>query len=140
MRACPDGRSRPWRPPRAWRSYVSLPPPRAEAAPVVSLRLVAYGDGDSLDHFVRPAKYGLRDRQADRLGSLEVDDQLDLVEALHRQLRRVRAQEHPVHIRRRQPAYRVEVHAVPEEPSLVHAVPLVEHGGQLSRYRFFGNE
>ena len=31
----------------------------------------------SFDHLIGPTEYRLRDRQAERLGGLEVDDQLD---------------------------------------------------------------
>jgi len=34
--------------------------------------------GDLLDNFVRPQQQRLRDRQAERLGSLEVDDEFEL--------------------------------------------------------------
>src|SRR5262245_3680686 len=56
--------------------------------------------GSSLDNFVRPREYRLRDRQAERLGGLEVDDQLEFRGLLDREIGRVRSSEKPVHIRR----------------------------------------
>ena len=40
----------------------------------------------SLDHLVRPRQHVRRNRQADLLGSLQVDDQLELRGLLHREI------------------------------------------------------
>ena len=44
----------------------------------------------SLDHLIRPLQERRRDRQAERLGRLEVDDQLILGRRLHGQIGQVR--------------------------------------------------
>src|SRR5437764_11667310 len=50
---------------------------------------------DLLDHFVGTAEQRQREREAERLGGLEIDEQLDLRGLLHRQVRRLLALEYP---------------------------------------------
>src|SRR5881628_887952 len=56
----------------------------------ISRRIFA---GRSLDNLVRPQQHRLRDGQAERLGGLQIDDQLELRGLLDRQVRRLRALE-----------------------------------------------
>src|SRR5262245_55640239 len=51
-----------------------------------------------MDHFVRPREYRRRDGEAERLGGLRVDDQLELRGFLHRQVGWVRPLENFVHV------------------------------------------
>ena len=45
------------------------------------------GNLKSLDHSVRPRQHVRRNRQADLLGSFEIDDELELLWLLHRKIR-----------------------------------------------------
>jgi len=52
----------------------------------------------SFDHLVRPVQHGLRNREADLLRGLEIDDKLELHRLLHGQVSRLRAFEDLVHV------------------------------------------
>ena len=54
----------------------------------LSTRGSASGIAPSLDHLIRPQQQRRRDRQAEGLGGLEVDDQLELRGLLDREARR----------------------------------------------------
>src|SRR6185295_18285009 len=54
----------------------------------------------SLDHLIRPLEERLGDRQAEGLGGLEVDDQLELGGLLDREIARLRVLEDLVHVGR----------------------------------------
>ena len=49
------------------------------------------GNRQSLNDFVRPVQHRLRNRQADLLGCLEIDHELELCWLLHREVRRLGA-------------------------------------------------
>jgi hypothetical protein len=51
----------------------------------------AYTGGRSLDDLIRPGQQRRRDRETERLGGLEVDDELELGGLLNRQIRRLGA-------------------------------------------------
>src|SRR5881397_2132666 len=52
------------------------------------------------DHLIRPQQQRGRDREAEGLGGLEVDDQLELGRLLERQICRIRALQDPIHVAR----------------------------------------
>src|SRR5437016_13439184 len=79
----------------------------------------------SLNYFIRPVQYRLRNRQPDLLGGLEVDDQLELLRLLDRQFGGLSAFQNLVHIRSRAPVQVGEVHAVGHEPPGFHIFWLV---------------
>ena len=56
------------------------------------------GNPKSLDHLIRPIQHRLRDRQADLLGRLEIDHQLELRRLLDRQIGRLGSLQDFVHV------------------------------------------
>ena len=75
---------------------------RTLSALYIGERLLSATSGRSqtlLNHLIRPRQYRLRDRQAERLGGLEIDHQLEFRGLLHRQVGRLGALDYPVHIR-----------------------------------------
>jgi hypothetical protein len=63
-----------------------------------SQELAALVEHALLDELICPDQHRLRDREAERLGGLEVDDQLELRGLLHWKIRRLCAPEDSVHI------------------------------------------
>src|SRR6266699_1767403 len=72
---------------------------RSTAYPVSCIR-VRSAHGNSLDHLVGAGKHSCRHVEAERLGSLEVDDQLKLGGLLDRQVARLRSLENLIHVGR----------------------------------------
>src|SRR6266481_5492443 len=89
----------------------------------------------SLDHGVRPPKYRLRDRQAEGLGGLEVDDQLELRRLLDGQVRGVGAFEDLVDVGRGAAIQISIVRSIGHKAPGIDILPKLEHGRQpvLSR-------
>src|SRR5207245_2452959 len=58
-------------------------------------RVGRVGRARLLDDLIRPQQHRLWDRQADRLGGFEIDDQLELRRLLHGQISRTSALENP---------------------------------------------
>src|SRR5262249_56018968 len=81
---------------RSARPYLPVAPPRRAArrggsrSDCPRMRV-----GRSLDHLIRPRQQRRRDRQAERLGGLEVDDQLELGRLLDWEIGRVRTLANP---------------------------------------------
>src|SRR5439155_27187693 len=89
----------------------------------------------SLNYFIRPVQYRLRNRQPDLLGGLEVDDQLELCRLLHRQIGGLSAFQNLVHIRSRAPVQVNNAHAVAHKPSVFHILRRGVHRRQPVFYR-----
>src|SRR5437879_3394830 len=98
----------------------------------------------SLDNFVRPLQQGRRNRQAEGLGGLEVDDQLESRGLLDWQLARLRASENLVRIDGTAAEEIVVVRAVAHQATRLYVVPHREHrwqpvlGGPLGQALSFG--
>src|SRR6266487_1233978 len=88
----------------------------AESFPLRPTRLHGVGEAHHLlDHLVRPRQHRLRDRQAESLGGLEVDDQLVLDRRLHRKVGRLRTLEDEIDIASRAPKIIGQVNSVGQE-------------------------
>jgi hypothetical protein len=72
---------------------------RAESLGVLAGRCSGFAASASLDDLVRPRQQRRRDREAERLGGLEVDHELELGGLLDGQIARLRALEDLVDIR-----------------------------------------
>src|SRR5258708_14039007 len=73
-----------------------------------------------LDHRIRPLQERRRDRQAERLGGLEVDDQLELGRLLDGEISRLGPLENLVDIEGGPPIVVRHVDAVRHEPAIIH--------------------
>src|SRR5262249_53383851 len=104
-----------------------------------SPRWSARGAGGSLDHLIRPRQQRGRDRQPEGLGSLEVDDQLELRGLLDGQVARLGTFQNLVHIRGGAPVQVGNVHAVRHKPPSLYKIALVVHDGKPLLYRKFCN-
>src|SRR5215467_3742096 len=77
----------------------------------------------SLNHLVGPAEQRLWNREAQGLGALEVDDQLELGGLLHRQIARLGALPDLVDEDRRAPPYVVDVRPIGDQPACLNVLP-----------------
>ena len=59
--------------------------------------MMVAGGGRLLDHLVRPPQQGVRDRQPARLGSLEVDNEIELRRLLNGEVARFGALQDLIH-------------------------------------------
>src|SRR4030095_4996282 len=83
-----------------------------------------------LDHLIRPRQQRRRDRQAERLGGLEVDDQLELGGLLDRKVSRLRPLENAIDIARHAPVHVREAYAVGHEAAVADVFSELVHGRQ----------
>src|SRR5262249_50284528 len=97
-------------------TYCRRPQPRRRAA--------------LLDDLVRPHLQRLRNRQTKRLGSLEVDEELELGGLLDRKIARLRALENLVHISGGVPKQVGKIRSVGHETSCIDDLPLWVHHRQ----------
>src|SRR6266511_3953053 len=88
-----------------------------------------------LNDLVRPRQHRLGDGKVKELGGLEVDDEVEPVELLNRQISRVGAQENALDLLGRESADGVGAHAVARQGSLGYASGVLEHGRQPLRPR-----
>src|SRR5262249_28620211 len=72
------------------------------------------------DHLIRPRQHIRRNCQADLLRGLEIDDQLELLRLLDREISGLCAFQNLVHIRSSAPEQIVNVWAVGHEPPVFH--------------------
>src|SRR5260370_30824155 len=93
----------------------------------------------SPDHFIRAYKYRLRDGDTERLGGLEVDDEVEPVDLLDRQGSGIGAQEDALDVLGREAADRVVAHAVTGKRPLGDALLVIEHRWQLLCPRGFND-
>ena len=73
--------------------------------------------GPSLDHVIRPLQERRRDREAERLGGLEVDDQLELTGLLDGEVARLRALQDLVHVSDCPRVHAGQVRAIRDKPA-----------------------
>src|SRR5712691_2020429 len=85
--------------------------------------------GRSLNHFIRTCQNRRRQRQAEGLGGLHVDDQLELRWLLDWQVAWLRSFENLVHVCGGVPVHRGEIRRVGDESAGRHVVPVMEHRG-----------
>src|SRR6266702_4795932 len=99
---------------RSWgKCAIAFPSPTASASKgPAGLTLEPFS---WLDHLVRPRQHRLRDRQAESLGGLEVDDQLVLDRRLHRKVGWLRTLEDEIDIASRAPKIIGQVNSVGQE-------------------------
>src|SRR5262245_26120128 len=88
-----------------------------------------------LDDPIRLREHLRRNRQADLLGRLEIDDQLELRRLLDRNIARLGTFQNLVHIRGSAPAQVGNVHAVKHEPPGFSEIVLVVHDGEPVLHR-----
>ena len=84
----------------------------------------------SFDDLVDAQQERFRDREAERLRGLEVDDQLELARLLHRQVGGLRALQDPVHVGGAAPKQVGQARAVGHEAAGNHVLPRLEHARQ----------
>jgi hypothetical protein len=85
-----------------------------------------------LDHLIRPLQEGGRDGQAERLRSLEVDDQLELLGLLDGQVGGIGAPDNPVHVAPDAPIEIRLMCPVGHKATGVYMSPHAVHGGQTA--------
>src|SRR5437899_1495427 len=83
-----------------------------------------------LDHLIRSQQESLRNRQTERLGCFEVDDQLELGGLLDRQITGASAAKDLVDERRRLPELRWQVRPVRNQAAALDVIPEGKHHGQ----------
>src|SRR6266540_4482209 len=81
----------------------------------------------SFDDLVGTGQHRLRNRQPDRLGGFEIDDQLELRRLLHGKVCRLRALEDLVHVDGRALVDILAVRVVAHQAAGLHEVPSLEH-------------
>ena len=75
---------------------------------------------------IRPQQHGPWDRQPERLGGLEIDDQLELRRLLDRQVARLGTPQDPVDVRRRPTLQVGEVAPIGHQTAILRKFPFVE--------------
>src|SRR5450631_2358803 len=88
--------------------------------------------GPSLNHFVGAQQYRLRNREAERLRCLEVDDKVELGRLLDRQVGRIGALENLVHIASGATEKVSKVRSIGHQAPEFHLLPIREHAWQPS--------
>src|SRR5882724_5141305 len=83
-----------------------------------------------LDHLIRPRQQRRRDRQAEGLGGLEVDDQLELRRLLDGQIARLGALENLVHVGRGAPKQISKVRSIGHKAPGIDILPPWKHRWQ----------
>src|SRR5438132_14429924 len=83
-----------------------------------------------MDHLICPLPQGLRNRQTERLGGLEVDDQLEPGGLLHRKIAGLGALEDLVHVGGGPSKLVGETRSVSHEASRLRCLSIRGHGGQ----------
>src|SRR5713226_249385 len=84
----------------------------------------------SLDHLIRPLQERLGDRQAEGLGGLEVDDQLELGRLFDGKIAGLGSFEDLVHVGRGTPELVRNVRPIGNEARGLRKLPYSIHGGQ----------
>src|SRR4029453_191111 len=87
--------------------------------------------GPLLDHLIRPPQERRRDGQAERLGGLEVDDQLKLRGLLYGQVGGIGAFQDLVHVGGGTPPYLRAVWTIAQQASPLHPESVRIHSWQL---------
>src|SRR6476661_8258013 len=93
----------------------------------------------SLDDLIRPLQERRRDRQAEGLGGLEVDDQLELGRLLYREVSRLRALEDLVDVQGNLPEHVIKIRAVGHEGTGMGILRDPTDGGKLALEAKLGN-
>src|SRR5215510_7129969 len=88
-----------------------------------------------LNHLVRPQQQGLRNRQPQRLGRFEINDQFELRRLLDRQIARFRALYDTVHVCRRATEEIVVARRVRQESASLRMLRVGVHRRQSSPQR-----
>src|SRR5262249_4478143 len=88
----------------------------------------------SLDYFVGPHQERLRNRQAQRLGGLEVDDELEHGWLLDRQITWSGALEDLIHVDHGLSDLIVRVHRIGREPTSINKLTMTPHRGYPTLY------
>src|SRR5437773_1162194 len=92
-----------------------------------------------LDHFIRPPQQRRRDRQAERLGGLEVDDQLEFGRLLHGEIGGLRAFQDLVDVLGRSTVQLTSIPTVRHQSSHLHPFPGLVHRRKPELRREVGN-
>src|SRR4030095_15113389 len=75
---------------------------------------------NSFDHFIRPRQHIRRNRQADLLGSFQIDNELELFWLLHRQIAGLGTFQNLVHVSSSAPEQVGQARAVGHKPAVFH--------------------
>src|SRR5262249_30102383 len=89
----------------------------------------------SLNHFIRPRQHVGRNREADLLGGLQIDDELEFYRLLHGKIGRFSALENLIDIRGGAPEQVGHARAVGYEPPVFHIFWPVVYRREPAFYR-----
>src|SRR5438552_3273495 len=119
---------------RSWgKCAIAFPSPTASASKgPAGLTLEPFS---WMDHFVRPLQQGLGNRQPERLGRLEVDDQLELRRLFHGKVGGLGAFEDFVHVGSGAPELSDEIDSVRQQQSGLGVLPEKVDAGQPMLHR-----
>jgi len=92
-----------------------------------------------IDHLIRPQQQRRRDRQAERLGGLEVDDEFEFRWLLYRKISRLLALENFGHVLAGSPVYVGNVSPVSHQATRFGEFPVHRHGWQTVLHRKIGD-
>src|SRR5215471_6188075 len=92
-----------------------------------SQELPALVEHELLDHLVGSKEKGLRDRQAQRLGSLEIDRKLERRRLLYREVTGLRTLQNPVHEECCTPVVGDGAWPVRQQPARFDEFPVLKH-------------